>query len=328
MSHPRTLRCVQGEPALGLWVQGALEVVGDQLDELLTRHRVHTESPADVEHFEAGAHSGPGPVQQDPLVGRRQLEERADLVGGEAVHVAQPDHQPLPLGQGGDQRRTLSSVSAATAASSGDGHSSGNTFQPPGYSSSGPRKRSGSTVGSPAEAAQRHGPLLAHAAGLGDVGEDPEGPGAEGRPTFEAVDPSRTPSQASCTTSSAEASVETWARATRVMTGVQLSTSCRKASSSRDRRASHEARVVHGIFIAAQRPAEHREGPVRRLANKRTQRVVELVAAVDPDAGRAAQLGVRRPVGVGQRGVPHREVAGDLLLLDLAERVVVRAARA
>ena len=37
----------------------------------------------------------------------------------------------------------------------------------------------------------------------------------------------------------------------------------------------------------------------------------------------AAQLGVRRPVGVGQRGVPDRVVGGELLLADLAERVVV-----
>ena len=37
---------------------------------------------------------------------------------------------------------------------------------------------------------------------------------------------------------------------------------------------------------------------------------VELVAAVDPDAGRSAQLRVGGPVRVAQRGVPDREPGG------------------
>src|SRR3954465_1105726 len=43
-------------------------------------------------------------------------------------------------------------------------------------------------------------------------------------------------------------------------------------------------------------------------------RGVELVAMGDTDPAGTAQLGVRRPVGVGERGVPDRVVGGELLL--------------
>jgi hypothetical protein len=52
--------------------------------------------------------------------------------------------------------------------------------------------------------------------------------------------------------------------------------------------------------------------------------VVQLGAGRDADAGGAAQLRERGPVRVVQPGVPDRVVGGQLLLGDLAERVVVQ----
>src|SRR3954471_3601217 len=50
-----------------------------------------------VHVLEPGAQSRATAVQQDALVGRAQFEPVADLVGGEAVDVAQLDDRPLPL---------------------------------------------------------------------------------------------------------------------------------------------------------------------------------------------------------------------------------------
>src|SRR3954463_15913322 len=55
--------------------------------------------PLPVHVLEPCAQSRPAAVQQDALVGRTQLQPDADLVGGEAVHVAQLDDRPLPLRQ-------------------------------------------------------------------------------------------------------------------------------------------------------------------------------------------------------------------------------------
>ena len=54
-----------------------------------------------------------------------------------------------------------------------------------------------------------------------------------------------------------------------------------------------------------------------------SHRVLELAGVIDPDALGTAQLGIGHPVGVVQRGVPDRELLGQLLLADLAQGVVV-----
>ena len=46
-----------------------------------------------------GADGRAGTVEQYPLVGLGDLEQLADLVGAVAEHVAQGEHDPLPLGQ-------------------------------------------------------------------------------------------------------------------------------------------------------------------------------------------------------------------------------------
>ena len=76
--------------------------------------------------------------------------------------------------------------------------------------------------------------------------------------------PRSTASQASCTTSSALASVETWLRATRVMSGVQASTSGAEGVFVPRPEGIRERAVVHPDFIAAQHPGAHKESQVRR----------------------------------------------------------------
>jgi hypothetical protein len=66
------------------------------------------------------------------------------------------------------------------------------------------------------ERGERDHPPFADAARLGLVGEDVEEPRLEAGALLEAVEPSMTASHVSWTTSSATASVETYARATRL----------------------------------------------------------------------------------------------------------------
>ena len=73
---------------------------------------------------------------------------------------------------------------------------------------------------------------------------------------------------------------------------------------------------------AARRPADAQQGRAvggEQLGHGR----VELARGGRPGSRSRRTAGVLRPVRVVQRGLPHRAVAGPLLLADLAEAVVV-----
>src|SRR4051794_3713290 len=60
--------------------------------------------------------------------------------------------------------------------------------------------------------------------------------------------------------------------------------------------------------------------PIR--CEQRGHRLVQLAPIVDMQPDRTAVAGELRPVRIAQRGMPDREVTGELLFADLAQRVV------
>ena len=105
-------------------------------------------------------------MQQHPLIAGAKAKQRANLVRGQAVDVAQRHDGPLPLRQLSQAILQWRRLSAAMVSSSGErGHDRGlpSGVQLRGQLSSASRKRSGATAGLPFSAglSEDHGTVRA-----------------------------------------------------------------------------------------------------------------------------------------------------------------------
>ena len=271
-----TPRCAPRSAARSSAGSVPLEVVGDHVHQLSAGHSriahrigsVASNSPRAprVPACERGAaalagwpRSAPAPSQVSPAVA--------------ADDVAQRDHLALGTGQaatasritldrlGGLERlcRARASDPIGPVAGPAVGASAGSGRGPP------PGRRR------PPRGRKRHRPRLAHTAGLGVVHEDPECPGLS--PTSGPRSGrcrAATPTQASCTTSSATACVDTCARARRSIAGPHAFT------------IPHEGRLVAGPQRLEQ--VRFRRGQAASTARTRsTPPPVRTTALHEPD---------------------------------------------
>nr|WP_245972051.1 hypothetical protein [Solirubrobacter pauli] len=174
------------------------------------------------------AHLGAGAVQQHALVAVAEAEGGADVLGRPALRSRRTITSCWRGGSAAIAASTCSSVSAASRRSSGK--AVGGTPQAPSAV-----KRAGSTVGPPSSASNADSGTLRRSrsprvrARLATIVAIQvfrlERPSKRSRPC-------RTPSHASCTTSSATAWLGTWLRAIRNISGPYRSTSSANAVSS------------------------------------------------------------------------------------------------
>lgn len=154
-------------------------------------------------------------------------ERRAHLLGGNAVHVARRQDDPLPLGQ---HRR----------AGVTRGWSSARQRAPPPPRSARRPAWAGRPRSGPGRTTARCGPR--EPPGSCQVGEDLEDPRTQRRPALGAVQPPDHAIQVSWTISCADASVDTYVRATRsIIDDHRSTTSANAAASPRRRRSTSSA---------------------------------------------------------------------------------------
>ena len=278
-----TARCASNR-ARSSGGKGALEVVGDDLDDLLAGHvfAAHPCCPFSRYSSTARRTRAARPVQQHPLIGLRQVQNVTHLFGGPSQHVAQPDHLGLEGRQGVDRlphhAERLTGEQPVLREAAPVVRERRPAARPAVIRAPEPRLGDGRTRRPRSTSAEngwlrpsRTPRVLAMLARIRYIHVR-----SDERPS-NLSSPCRIPSHASCTTSSATAWDDTYIRAIRSIIAWCCSTSIMNASSSPARRRSTSARSSGEASstgsVTAQEPSVRRtltNGPsTRRLGASR-----------------------------------------------------------